>query len=56
VNYPPRIPNAGVGKIGIFRALKQQEIETLTSHRIHGIKIYLNDENLAQDIAKALKR
>ncbi len=38
------------------RALKKQEIETLTSHRIHGVKVNLNDENLAEDIAKALKK
>jgi hypothetical protein len=38
------------------RALKKSEVETLTSHRIHGIKVHLNDENLAEDIAKALKK
>jgi len=38
------------------RALKNQAIETLTSHGIHGVKVRLNDENLAEDISNALKR
>ncbi len=38
------------------RALKKREIETLASHRIHGVKASLNDENLAEDISSALKR
>ncbi|MFQ5853526.1 MAG: hypothetical protein ACE5JU_23455 [Candidatus Binatia bacterium] len=38
------------------RALKKQEIETLTCHRAHGAKVYLNDEDLAEDIVKALKK
>lgn len=38
------------------RALKKKEIETLTAHRIHGVKVHLNDENLAEDIVKALKK
>ncbi len=38
------------------RALKKQEIETLTCHRILGVKINLNEENLAEDIVKALKK
>ncbi|MFQ5853473.1 MAG: hypothetical protein ACE5JU_23180 [Candidatus Binatia bacterium] len=38
------------------RALKKREIETLTSHRIHGVKVSLNDESLAEDIVKALKK
>jgi hypothetical protein len=38
------------------RATNKKEIESLTAHRMLGIKIHLNDENLAEDIAKALKR
>ena len=38
------------------RALKKKEIESLTTHRMRGIKTYLNEENLAEDISNALKR
>lgn len=38
------------------RAIDNQAIETLAAHRIHGIKVHLNDENLTEDIAKALKK
>ena len=38
------------------RALKKKEIESLTAHRMRGVKTYLNDENLAEDISIALKR
>ena len=38
------------------RATKTEAIESLTTHRIHGIRVHLNDENLAEDISNALKR
>lgn len=38
------------------RAVGKKEIESLTAHRIRGIKIDLNDDNLAKDITKALKK
>lgn len=38
------------------RALKKKEIDSLIAHRIHGVKVHLNDENLAEDIVKALKK
>jgi hypothetical protein len=38
------------------RAIKKKEIEGLAAHRMRGIKISLNDENLAEDISNTLKR
>lgn len=38
------------------RAIKKKEIVTLTAHRIHGIKVNLNDQDLAKDISNALKK
>ena len=38
------------------RAAKKKKIEGLTAHRIRGIKIHLNDESLAQDIMRDLKK
>ena len=38
------------------RAAKKKEIEGLSAHRIRGIKIHLNDESLAQDIMRGLKK
>ncbi len=38
------------------RATKNKELESLTAHRITGIKIHLDDQNLARDITRALKK
>lgn len=38
------------------RAIGKKEIESLTTHRMRGNKIILNDENLAEDISKGLKK
>lgn len=38
------------------RAIGKKEIEELTTHRARGINISLNDDNLAQDMSKALKK
>jgi hypothetical protein len=38
------------------RAVGKKEIESLTTHRMRVIKIHLNDENLSEDIVKALKK
>jgi len=38
------------------RATKKKEIESLTTYQICGIKVYLNDGGLAEDISKALKK
>ncbi len=37
-------------------AVGKNEIESLTAHCMRGIKISLNDENLAEDIAGAWKK
>ena len=38
------------------RAVQKNELEALTAHGIHGIKISLNDTTLAEDISTALKK
>jgi hypothetical protein len=38
------------------RAVQRKEVETLTTHGIHGIKISLDDTSLAEDISTALKK
>lgn len=38
------------------RALNKEEMESLTAHRMRAIKITLDDENLAHDISKGLKK
>ncbi len=38
------------------RAVQGNEVETLTAHGIHGIKISLDDTSLAEDISTALKK
>ncbi len=38
------------------RAVQRQEVETLTVHGIHGIKVALDDAGLAEDISAALKK
>ena len=38
------------------RAVRRKEVETLTTHGIHGIKISLDDTSLAEDISTALKK
>ena len=38
------------------RAVHEKEVETLTAHGIHGIKISLDDTSLAEDISTALKK
>jgi hypothetical protein len=38
------------------RAVQRKEVEALTAHGIHGIKISLDDTSLAEDISKALKK
>ena len=38
------------------RAVRQNEVETLTTHGIRGIKVSLDDASLAEDISTALKK
>ncbi|HET8564610.1 MAG TPA: hypothetical protein VFM35_12115 [Candidatus Binatia bacterium] len=38
------------------RAVKKKEVETLTAHGIHGLKVSLDDGGLAEDISAALKK
>jgi hypothetical protein len=38
------------------RAVQKREVEALTTHGIHGLKISLDDESLAEDISAALKK
>ena len=38
------------------RAVGKKEIESLTAHRMRGIKIYPDNESLAEDISNALKK
>lgn len=38
------------------RAVQRKEVETLTAHGIHGIKISLENTSLAEDISTALKK
>jgi len=38
------------------RAVQRKEVEALTTHGIHGIKISLDDISLAEDISTALKK
>ena len=38
------------------RAVQRKEVEALTAHGIHGIKISLDDTSLAEDISTALKK
>ena len=38
------------------RAVQRKEVETLTVHGIHGIKVSLDDTSLAEDISTALKK
>ena len=38
------------------RAVRKNEVEPLTAHGIHGIKISLDDASLAEDISTALKK
>jgi hypothetical protein len=38
------------------RAVQRKEVETLTVHGIHGIKVSLDDKSLAEDISTALKK
>ena len=38
------------------RAVQRKEVETLTAHEIHGIKISLDDTSLAEDISTALRK
>ncbi len=38
------------------RAVKKKEVETLTVHGIHGLKVSLDDGGLAEDISAALKK
>jgi len=38
------------------RAVQRKEVEALTAHGIHGIKISLDDISLAEDISTALKK
>jgi hypothetical protein len=37
------------------RAIRKQQIETLTAHGIQGIKLALDDDGLAEDVSAALK-
>lgn len=37
-------------------AVQKREVEALTTHGIHGLKISLDDESLAEDISAALKK
>lgn len=37
------------------RAIRKQQIETLTAHGIRGIKLALDDDTLAEDVSAALK-
>ncbi|GEM_PF-3260518 len=37
-------------------AVQKKEVEALTTHGIHGLKISLDDESLAEDISTALKK
>ena len=38
------------------RAVRKKEVEPLTAHGIHGIKVSLDDTSLAEDISTALKK
>ena len=38
------------------RAVRKKEVEALTAHGIHGIKIALDDTSLGEDISTALKK
>jgi hypothetical protein len=38
------------------RAVQRKEVEALTAHGIHGIKISLDDTSLAEDISTALRK
>ena len=38
------------------RAVQRKEVEALTAHGIHGIKVSLDDKSLAEDISTALKK
>jgi len=38
------------------RAIQKKEVEALTTHGIHGLKISLDDKSLAEDISAALKK
>lgn len=38
------------------RAVQKKEVEALTTHGIHGLKISLDDKSLAEDISVALKK
>ena len=38
------------------RAVRRKEVDALTAHGIHGIKISLDDSSLAEDISTALKK
>ena len=38
------------------RAVQRKEVEALTAHGVHGIKISLDDTSLAEDISTALKK
>ena len=38
------------------RAVQKKELEALTTHGIHGLKISLDDESLAEDISTAIKK
>ncbi len=37
------------------RAIRKQQVETLTAHGIRGIKLALDDDGLAEDVSAALK-
>jgi len=38
------------------RAVQRKEVEALTAHGIHGVKVILDDESLAGDVSVALKK
>ena len=38
------------------RAVQKEEVESLTAHGVHGIKVSLDDKSLADDISTALKK
>ncbi len=38
------------------RAVQKREVEALTTHGVHGLKISLDDKSLAEDISAALKK
>jgi hypothetical protein len=51
------VPVHSSGKAWLHkRAVRKNEVEPLTAHRIQGIKVALDDTSLAEDISTALKK